>query len=82
MRHVVRHVMTAAACLRALQVAHAIGTDTRIGRKFLEPSCGFGGAALEKHLLNLDYICESLGLKQVALYWQKVRGGPPGRRPA
>ncbi|KXZ51319.1 hypothetical protein GPECTOR_13g806 [Gonium pectorale] len=54
------------------QVGHAIGTDSRIGPRFLKAGCGFGGPALQKHVLNLVYICESLGLKQAAAYWQQV----------
>ncbi|EFJ45696.1 hypothetical protein VOLCADRAFT_94131 [Volvox carteri f. nagariensis] len=54
------------------QVSHAIGTDSRIGPRFLMAGCGFGGPALQKHVLNLVYICESLGLSQVAQYWQQV----------
>ncbi|KAG2453380.1 hypothetical protein HYH02_001604 [Chlamydomonas schloesseri] len=54
------------------QVSHAIGTDSRIGPRFLSAGCGFGGPALQKHVLNLVYICESLGLTQEAAYWQQV----------
>ncbi|GLI66104.1 hypothetical protein VaNZ11_009710, partial [Volvox africanus] len=54
------------------QVSHAIGTDSRISPRFLAAGCGFGGPALQKHVLNLVYICESLGLTQVAQYWQQV----------
>jgi len=54
------------------QVSHAIGTDSRIGSKFLNASVGFGGSCFQKDILNLVYICESVGLKQVAEYWQSV----------
>jgi UDPglucose 6-dehydrogenase len=54
------------------QVSHAIGTDSRIGPKFLNASVGFGGSCFQKDILNLVYICESLGLKQVADYWHSV----------
>lgn len=56
-----------------MQVSHAIGTDTRIGAKFLNASVGFGGSCFQKDILNLVYICETLGLKQVADYWHSVR---------
>lgn len=56
------------------QVAHAIGTDSRIGSKFLNASVGFGGSCFQKDILNLVYICESVGLKTVADYWQSVVG--------
>mmetsp|Transcript_28124 Transcript_28124/g.47197 ORF Transcript_28124/g.47197 Transcript_28124/m.47197 type:complete len:482 (-) Transcript_28124:197-1642(-) len=54
------------------EVAHAIGTDTRIGPKFLKASVGFGGSCFQKDILNLVYICESLGLTEVAEYWYQV----------
>lgn len=41
--------------------------DSRIGNKFLNASVGFGGSCFQKDILNLVYICETLGL-------QKVRG--------
>lgn len=55
------------------QVAHSIGTDSRIGPKFLNASVGFGGSCFQKDILNLVYICESVGLKNVAEYWHSVR---------
>ncbi|GFR44190.1 hypothetical protein Agub_g5373 [Astrephomene gubernaculifera] len=54
------------------QVAHAIGTDSRIGNKFLNASVGFGGSCFQKDILNLCYVCESVGLKEVAEYWFQV----------
>ena len=56
-----------------LQVARCIGTDSRIGPKFLNASVGFGGSCFQKDILNLVYICETVGLKQVADYWHSVR---------
>ena len=55
-----------------LQVSYAIGTDSRIGPKFLNASVGFGGSCFQKDILNLVYICDSVGLKQVAEYWRSV----------
>ena len=57
------------------QVARSIGTDSRIGPKFLNASVGFGGSCFQKDILNLVYICETVGLKEVAEYWNQVRGG-------
>lgn len=54
------------------QVARSIGTDSRIGPKFLNASVGFGGSCFQKDILNLVYICESVGLKEVADYWNSV----------
>ncbi len=54
------------------EVANAIGTDSRIGPKFLKASVGFGGSCFQKDILNLVYICRSLGLEEVANYWQGV----------
>ena len=55
-----------------LQVANAIGADTRIGNKFLQPSVGFGGSCFQKDAYNLIYICETFNLPQVAEYWNQV----------
>jgi len=54
------------------EVANAIGMDTRIGAKFLNASVGFGGSCFQKDILNLVYICQSEGLKEVADYWNQV----------
>lgn len=54
------------------EVAKAIGTDSRIGAKFLQSSIGFGGSCFQKDILNLVYICEGLNLPEVAAYWQQV----------
>ncbi len=54
------------------EVAKAVGADTRIGSKFLQASVGFGGSCFKKDILNLVYICESYGLKEVAEYWENV----------
>ena len=54
------------------EVAYAIGTDTRIGPKFLKASVGFGGSCFKKDILNLVYICETYGLTEVAEYWESV----------
>lgn len=54
------------------EVARAIGSDSRIGPKFLKSSVGFGGSCFQKDILNLVYICQSLGLKEVADYWEQV----------
>ena len=54
------------------EVAHAIGTDSRIGSKFLKASVGFGGSCFQKDILNLVYLCESYGLHEVAEYWRQV----------
>ncbi|KFM28912.1 UDP-glucose 6-dehydrogenase 1 [Auxenochlorella protothecoides] len=54
------------------EVAHSIGKDSRIGPKFLNASVGFGGSCFQKDILNLVYICETLGLKEVADYWHAV----------
>lgn len=54
------------------EVAFAIGTDSRIGPKFLRSSVGFGGSCFRKDILNLVYICRSYGLAEVADYWESV----------
>jgi len=54
------------------EVAKAIGTDSRIGSKFLKASVGFGGSCFQKDILNLVYIARSYGLTEVADYWEQV----------
>lgn len=54
------------------EVSRAIGSDVRIGPKFLCASVGFGGSCFQKDLLNLVYICRSFGLTEVANYWESV----------
>lgn len=54
------------------EVARAIGTDSRIGPKFLKASVGFGGSCFQKDILNLVYLCEHFGLQEVADYWNQV----------
>jgi UDPglucose 6-dehydrogenase len=54
------------------EVAHAIGTDSRVGPKFLKASVGFGGSCFQKDILNLVYLCEHYGLDEVASYWEQV----------
>jgi len=54
------------------EVAKAIGTDSRIGSKFLKSSVGFGGSCFQKDVYNLVYLCEHYGLNEVAEYWEQV----------
>jgi UDPglucose 6-dehydrogenase len=54
------------------EVARAIGSDSRIGPKFLKSSVGFGGSCFQKDILNLVYIARSYGLTEVADYWEQV----------
>uniref|UniRef100_A0A7S1KZC9 UDP-glucose 6-dehydrogenase n=1 Tax=Neobodo designis TaxID=312471 RepID=A0A7S1KZC9_NEODS len=54
------------------EVSRAIGSDSRIGPKFLKASVGFGGSCFQKDVLNLTYLAESLNLPEVAEYWHQV----------
>ncbi len=54
------------------EVSAVVGTDSRIGPKFLKASVGFGGSCFRKDLLSLVYLCEHHGLPEVAAYWQQV----------
>jgi UDPglucose 6-dehydrogenase len=54
------------------EISKAIGSDSRIGSKFLKASVGFGGSCFQKDILNLVYISRSYGLSEVADYWQQV----------
>lgn len=54
------------------EVARAIGSDSRIGSKFLQAGPGFGGSCFQKDILNLVYLCRHYGLDEVAAYWEAV----------
>ncbi len=54
------------------EVARAVGTDSRIGKKFLDASVGFGGSCFKKDICNLVYLCRHYGLDEVADYWESV----------
>ncbi len=54
------------------EVARAIGTDSRIGSKFLDAGPGFGGSCFKKDILNLVYLAEYYGLNEVANFWEGV----------
>jgi UDPglucose 6-dehydrogenase len=54
------------------EVGRAIGSDSRIGAKFLQAGPGFGGSCFQKDILNLVYLCRHYGLEEVARYWESV----------
>jgi UDPglucose 6-dehydrogenase len=54
------------------EISYAVGSDRRIGPRFLNASVGFGGSCFKKDILNLVYIARSYGLNEVADYWQAV----------
>ena len=54
------------------EVSKAIGFDSRIGSKFLDAGPGFGGSCFKKDILNLVYLSEYFGLKEVADFWNSV----------
>ncbi len=54
------------------EVSRAIGKDSRIGAKFLDSGPGFGGSCFKKDILNLVYLAEYFGLKEVAKFWEEV----------
>ncbi len=54
------------------EVARAIGSDSRIGPKFLDSGPGFGGSCFKKDILNLVYLCNYFGLPEVADFWEGV----------
>ena len=54
------------------EVARAIGSDSRLGAKFLKAGPGFGGSCFQKDILNLVCLCGHYGLHEVASYWQQV----------
>ncbi len=54
------------------EVSRAIGTDSRIGSKFLDSGPGFGGSCFKKDILNLVYLANYFGLPEVANFWEGV----------
>ena len=54
------------------EVARAIGSDHRIGSKFLDAGPGFGGSCFKKDILNLVYLSKYFGLPEVAQFWESV----------
>tara|TARA_Y200000002_G_scaffold362043_1_gene348717 strand:- start:1668 stop:3092 length:1425 start_codon:yes stop_codon:yes gene_type:complete len=54
------------------EVSRAIGSDSRIGSKFLDSGPGFGGSCFKKDILNLVYLCHYFGLPEVANFWEEV----------
>ena len=54
------------------EVTRAIGSDTRIGSKFLDSGPGFGGSCFKKDILNLVYLSSFFGLEEVASFWESV----------
>ncbi len=54
------------------EVARAIGSDSRIGSKFLDSGPGFGGSCFKKDILNLVYLSNYFGLPEVANFWESV----------
>jgi UDPglucose 6-dehydrogenase len=54
------------------EVSKVLGSDRRIGSKFLNASIGFGGSCFAKDLLGLIYLCEHFFLPVVADYWRQV----------
>lgn len=54
------------------EIAKSIGKDERIGPQFLKAGLGFGGSCFRKDIASLSYLAESLGLPEVAAYWQQV----------
>ncbi len=54
------------------EVSNAIGSDHRIGSKFLNSGPGFGGSCFKKDILNLVYLSNYFGLEQVADFWLEV----------
>ena len=54
------------------EVSRAIGSDSRIGSKFLDSSPGFGGSCFKKDILNLVYLSKYFGLNNVAEFWEGV----------
>ena len=49
-------------------VKEGVGSDTRIGKAFLNPGCGYGGSCFPKDVNALMYLQEKLGLTSHVLF--------------
>ena len=54
------------------EISESVGSDPRIGSKFLQAGIGFGGSCFRKDISSLVYLAETLGLDEVAEYWSQV----------
>lgn len=54
------------------ELSLGLGSDSRLGPRFLHAGVGFGGSCFEKDILNLSYMARSLHLPEVAQYWMGV----------
>ena len=54
------------------EISNAVGADSRIGAQYLKAGIGFGGSCFGKDIRSLVYLAETLGLPEVAEYWQQV----------
>ena len=54
------------------EVSRIVGSDSRIGNKFLKASIGFGGSCFQKDILTLVYLCEHFKLPEAASYWKGI----------
>ena len=53
------------------EVVKAIGSDRRIGKKFLSPGLVLV-EVVKKDILNLVYLCNFYKLETVANYWEQA----------
>lgn len=54
------------------ELSRGLGSDSRLGPRFLQAGVGFGGSCFEKDILNLAFMARSLHLHEVADYWMGV----------
>lgn len=54
------------------EISSVCGMDSRIGKKFLNASVGFGGSCFQKDILSLCYLCEHHGLPEVSEYFKQI----------
>ena len=55
------------------EIAKSIGLDKRIGPQFLKAGLGYGGSCFRKDIGSLVYLAKTLGLDEVADYWNSVQ---------
>lgn len=54
------------------EAARAVGMDIRSGSKLLKTSVEFGGLYVQKDVFSVIFLCESMGLAEVADCFQQM----------
>ena len=53
-------------------ISNAVGSDKRIGKRYLKASMGFGGSCFKKDILSLIFLLNSMNMTVQGNYWAQV----------